>query len=353
MSINTRLVAPNSVAADLVKNASETTNAPAPKALKRETPVGHSPDSDFVVSRDVQSRAAMGRELAKLGEAVLGHAGFAELVKNAPDLFKALGGVPSQNGASKGPVQAPGAKPVLTQHGGAVLDKPVVSNIYLGAYWGTTAGQADKAKNDAFTQEVGTSGFQNIAKQYGAGGPTFGGSTTVNVPNPKKVTEADVQKLVLAQLKAGTVKPNAQGLYNVVLPPNTVLDAGDGVTSKNGLGGFHGSVAGTDGKPVYYSVEAYSKGSNGIDFSGNAVDNITITESHEWMEAVTDPDVNSPIAGRNLGWYDDKDNGEIGDLAMSQLPLNQVWQRDAKGFAQQLEWSNKDAVYEINSKSGN
>ncbi len=352
-TINTRLVAPNSAAANLVKNSQPAkTNALATKVAPRELPVGHGPDSDFVVSRAAQGRAALGRELAKVGQAVLGHDGFEKLVKSAPDLFKALGGVPSDVAAATGGVPAPGAKPVLTQHGGAVLDKPVVSNIYLGSYWGTAAGKADLAKNDAFTKEVGTSGFQNIAKQYGAGGPTFGGSTVVNVANPKKVTEAAVQKLVLEQLKAGTVKPNAQGIYNVVLPPNTVLDAGGGVTSKNGLGGFHGSVAGPDGKPVYYSVEAYSKGRNGIDFTGNATDNVTITESHEWMETVTDPDVNSSIPGHDLGWYDDKDNGEIGDLAMSQLPLNQVWQRDAQGFAQQLEWSNKDGLYEINSKSG-
>lgn len=266
------------------------------------------------------------------------------------DSFEAAAAKPKPT-ASGVPAPA-GEKPNPTNHGGFLLTKPVVSNIYLGSYWNTTAGKADAKHNDAFAQEVATSGFQNVAKQYGAGAPTFGGSTVVNVANPKKVTESDVQKLVLAQLKAGTVKPNAQGIYNVVLPPGTVLDAGGGVTSKNGLGGFHGSVAGPDGKPVYYSVIAYSKGNNGIDFThGNAQDNVSITESHEWFEAVTDPDVNSNIAGHNkLGWYDETNNGEISDLTMSMLPLSQAWEKDAKGFAQQREWSNKDKLFEIDAK---
>ena len=47
---------------------------------------------------------------------------------------------------------------------------------------------------------------------------------------------------------------------------------------------------------------------NGIDFTGTPIDNITITESHEITEAVTDPDVGLAIQTGNpryLGWYDD------------------------------------------------
>ena len=43
---------------------------------------------------------------------------------------------------------------------------------------------------------------------------------------------------------------------------------------------------------------------------GSAFDELTAVSSHEVAEAVTDPNVNY----KNLGWYDDNLNGEIGDL---------------------------------------
>ncbi len=83
-------------------------------------------------------------------------------------------------------------------------------------------------------------------------------------------------------------------------------------SSTAGLGGFHGNVIARDGHPVYYAVVVYSQRSgarvNGIDFTGTPIDNVTITESHEITEAVTDPDVGLAIETGNphyLGWYDD------------------------------------------------
>jgi hypothetical protein len=229
-----------------------------------------------------------------------------------------------------------------TYHGGPVLKNPVYVPIYYGNYFTTAAGKKDVAHNDAFAKEFGTSKGNQILHQYGVGDGSFGGSAVVNVANPKKVTEAQVQKIVKDQLAKGAVKPNAQGIYTVMLPPGTVLDAGGGATSLNGLGGFHGSYNDKDGKKVYYAVIAYSKGNNGIDFTGKPQDNISITESHEWREASTDPDVNNGT----LGWYNDTENGELDDLAMASLPLNQVWARDDKGFAVQKEWSNHDQKFE-------
>src|SRR4051812_3679295 len=268
-------------------------------------------------------------------------------------------GTPGASGVSlfvdprKSPKDAPSlggsASPAAAQsphtatfHGGKVLKNPVYTPIYYGQYFTTAAGKKDSARLDAFAKEFGTSEANQVLHQYGTGDGSFGGATTVNVANPKKVTEAQIQQIVKDQLAKGTVKPNAQGIYTVVLPPNTVLDAGGGVTSQRGLGGFHGSYNDAQGKKVYYAAIAYSKGNNGIDFTGNAQDNIGITESHEWREASTDPDVNNGT----LGWYNDKEDGELDDLAMANLPLNQVWARDAAGFAVQKEWSNKDQKFE-------
>lgn len=131
----------------------------------------------------------------------------------------------------------------------------------------------------------------------------------------------------------------------------------DGSSSKQGLGGFHSSIHTPDGKEVFYSAIAYSKGNNGIDFTGgNAQDNISITESHEYAEAVTDPHVQDAIDHNNdgeLGWMD-MNNGEIGDIEVNDAPpgtpLSTMYGR-MDGYAVQKIWSQKDNTNEIKAKN--
>lgn len=241
-----------------------------------------------------------------------------------------------------------GRKPVrnandLTNLGGRVLKNPTLQPIYLGAYWQSAAGKADASFNDGFAREVVGGAHEAILQQYGVGAGSYGGSVTVGVPNPARVTHDDVVALVKQQLAAGAVKDGPETVHLVVLPPGTVLDAGNGVTSEQGLGGFHGSYADGAGKPVYFGVVAYSQGSNGIDFTGRGRDNVTITESHEFDEACTDPDVESG----KLAWYNQR-YGEIGDLAVNSglVPFDKTYVRDAAGYAVQVEWSNADHAFE-------
>lgn len=235
----------------------------------------------------------------------------------------------------------------LTYEGGRVLKNPEFQPIYVGKYFSTAAGKADAAYNDAFAKDLVGSAHEAILKQYGVGNGTFGGSATVSVTNPKKFTRADAVALVKKELASGAVKGGPETVHMLVLPPGTVLDAGGGVTSKQGLGGFHGSYVDANGKNVYFGVVAYSKGTNGIDFTGTPRDNISITESHEFDEAATDPDVENG----KLGWYNQQ-YGEIGDLAVNSglVPFEKTWARDAKGFAVQVEWSNADHAFEAVKK---
>ena len=231
----------------------------------------------------------------------------------------------------------------LTNYGGRVLANPTFQPIYLGSYWQTAAGKADATFNDGFAKEVVGGAHEAILKQYGVGSGSFGGSATVGGSNPSSVTHDDVVALVKQQIAAGAVKDGPQTVHMVVLAPGTVLDAGNGVTSQQGLGGFHGSYVDDAGKTVYFGVVAYSQGSNGIDFTGKGRDNVTITESHEFDEACTDPDVE----GGKLAWYN-KRYGEIGDLAVNSglVPLDKSYVRDAAGYAVQVEWSNADHAFE-------
>lgn len=245
-----------------------------------------------------------------------------------------------------GPAAGAGSGPRLINNGGKVLTTPSIDNIYLGTYFTTTQGKSDAAHQDAAAKAWVTSGNEGLLKQYGVGQGKFVGSTVVSKATPKTFTDANGVALVKQLLASGAIKPGDQTIHTINLPPGTVLKDGS-ATSKDGLGGFHGSY--TDpktGKEVYYAILANNKGSNGIDFTGNRQDNNSIVASHEWSEAATDADValvNRTGDGSKLGWYDNT-NGEIGDIPIniSNDPnLKDVWGREG-GFAFQKEWSNKD-----------
>lgn len=231
----------------------------------------------------------------------------------------------------------------MTYRGGKVLDAPVLQPIYLGKYWTTPAGKADRGALDGFAGEVVKGRHQAVLAQYGVGAGTSQASVVAAgdkaVP---RISRDAIAALVLDQIRTGAVKDGPQTVHTVFLPPNAVLETGDGTTSLDGLGGFHGSVIDANGKPVYFAAIAYSKGKNGIDFDGKARDNITITASHEWDEACTDPDVENG----QLGWYNDR-YGEVGDLAVNSglVPLAQAFVKDEAGYAVQVEWSNQDKAF--------
>lgn len=229
----------------------------------------------------------------------------------------------------------------LTNHGGKVLSRPEFQPLYVGSYWTRGAGATDRAYNDAFAKDLVKGNHEALLSQYGVGEGSFAPSTVVSGASPKTFSEADVVALVKKQIASGAVKDGPQTVHMVVLPPGTVLTSGN-VDSTQGLGGFHGSYVDAKGKSVYFGVVCYSQGNNGIDFTGTGRRNVTITESHEFDEAATDPDV---MTGK-VGWYNAK-YGEIGDLAVNSglVPLDQAYGKDSGGYDVQVEWSNKDGKF--------
>ena len=271
----------------------------------------------------------------------------------------------------------------LTFHGGKVLRSPDVVPVYVGAYWQTLEGKRDRARNDAaMAALVKDPGQTGIWKEYGGGAGTTSPSKVLAIVTHREFSKEDVETLVEAQVRAGNLDASdPERVFTLVLPPGATLRDGE-ASSTEGLGGFHGNVTARDGHPVYYAVVVYSQRSgervNGIDFSGTAIDNVTITESHEITEAVTDPDVGLAIQTgdpRYLGWYDEttpvrrrdgtavldsfgrplRGKGEIGDIPVlnaeleGDSALESVWGR-RDGFAFQTEWSNQDGKAELAPK---
>ena len=274
----------------------------------------------------------------------------------------------------------------LTFHGGKVLRSPDVVPVYVGPYWQTLDGKRDRARNDvAMAALVKDPGQTGIWKEYGAGPGTTSLSKILPGVTHRDFSKEDVEALVDAQVRAGVFDTSdPERIFSLVLPPGVTLADGE-ASSTVGLGGFHGNVIGRDGRPVYYAVVVYSErtGSrlNGIDFTGTPIDNVTITESHEITEAVTDPDVGLAIQTGDphyLGWYDDttpvrrrdgsaildgsgrpmRGKGEIGDIPVlnaeleGDSTLRSVWGRSDDGFAFQTEWSNRDGKAELEPTGG-
>ena len=273
----------------------------------------------------------------------------------------------------------------LTFHGGKVLRSPDVVPVYVGPYWQTLQGKRDRARNDnAMAALVKDPGQTGIWKEYGAGPGTTSPSKVLVSVSHRDFSKEDVEALVEAQVRAGNLDAaDPERVFTLVLPPGATLRDGE-ASSTAGLGGFHGNVTARDGHPVYYAVVVYSQRTgnqlNGIDFTGTPIDNITITESHEITEAVTDPDVGLAIETGDphyLAWYDDttpirrrdgtavldafgrpmRGKGEIGDIPVlnaeleGDSELRSVWGRRG-GSAFQTEWSNRDARAELEPERG-
>ena len=268
----------------------------------------------------------------------------------------------------------------VTFHGGKVLRSPDVVPVYVGAYWQSLEGKRDRVRNDAaMAALVKDPGQTGIWKEYGSGSGTTSPSKVIAGATHRDWSKEDVEALVEAQVRAGNLDAgDPERIFTVVLPPGATLRDGE-ASSTDGLGGFHGNVTARDGHPVYYAVVVYSQRRgdqvNGIDFTGKPIDNITVTESHEIAEAVTDPDVGLAIQTgdpRYLGWYDDttpvrrrdgsvvlddegrpmRGKGEIDDIPIlnaeleGDSALKSAWGRSG-GFAFQTGWSNRDGKSEL------
>jgi hypothetical protein len=244
-------------------------------------------------------------------------------------------------------VLAPGFEPDkgLDLHylGGRTLADLTFTTVYLGRWDAGERAELDRAIAAAMTDAH----LNNVLAQYFPGKSviaTFAGSQLHDGPTPARVFRDTVESLV-----GGLA---VQGVACLLLPRGAVLvdgtsTGGDGVDSRHGLGGYHGSVNGT-----YYAVAVYSEGANGIVAFDRPWKNVCATLYHELQEVRTDPDVEdairagtTPAGERLLGWYSPR-GGEIGDvpLAVSTNPsevLREVPLADGSGSVPiQLMWSN-------------
>jgi len=255
----------------------------------------------------------------------------------------------------------------LQKFGGKVIRDLSFLNIYLGSgHW--PAGDAEKI-DGALAAAMSDGKLNDVIAQYFGGqavSTTFLGGRKSDGPVSHTFDRDSVSSLLdqlyQANQLTGIDFPNT--VVNLLLPPGVVLDttgtgqvktggdADDKDSSREGLGGYHGSHQITHGPLVYFAAAVYSQqtpdGPNGIPVWPESWKNVVATLYHELNEARTDADVERVNATGNsalLGWYSQK-GGEIGDIPISlagndlQLVFVEETLENGTVAPIQLMWSN-------------
>jgi hypothetical protein len=221
--------------------------------------------------------------------------------------------------------------PTVTYHGGALLPHVEVQGMYLGSDWYTNSTYYNQtAKFEAFNRFLPQSSYMDLLTQLGYGvgrGSTSAGTIDRLALNKSYyLTDSTIRGEIQRFINAGYLQqPDANRLYVVYVEPGVAIlnDHDNNSTSIRDFAGYHGAFAGRTaggyGADIRYAVIAYAGGINPV-YTGLApFGSMTLTASHEIAEAATDPNVGYRGA---LGWYDDYNSGEIGDINRYEASLN-------------------------------
>lgn len=225
----------------------------------------------------------------------------------------------------------------LIFRGGKTLPHMAFQNVYLGHPSDFAAGDVESIDN-AITRLMRDERLQGIIQQYFPGKKLeydIAASVILDENRRNEMDEPDVQNKVIDLFDKNLIVTTDldRTVFNLVLPPDTVLKL-NGSSSRNGLGGYHGSVhfsRGGQNRTLYYSANVYSAvrsgQRNGIPFFSTPWKNVVCTLYHELMESQTDPDVNDAIrsGNRNFIGFNSKFGQEIGDQPIAANSLDKVF----------------------------
>ncbi len=240
--------------------------------------------------------------------------------------------------------------PTVATGGGPTLANPVFIPI-------TFPGDPNQADIAAFTAGIGATTFwSSIVSGYGVGAATSGTPvilTTAQEPSGVGATIDDqtgIQPWLQAQLASGGALAGTNSLntvYAIYFPAGTTITL-QGASSCSAFGGYHNNFTTTDtGENVSYAVipncGSFPTGSGTL----SGIDAITGPASHEYLEAVTDPQpsTNPAYAGvdnNDFIWEFILGGGEIGDMC-AQFPGVFI---KPSGFSYMVQrsWSNTAAL---------
>jgi hypothetical protein len=248
--------------------------------------------------------------------------------------------------------------PLEVYNDGPLLTAPVVVTV-------TFEGDPMAAELESFGQSVASSAWWDAVRSgYCAnGGATCVGDgpqgTMVELTTlaANRYTDSDqgggtLQEWLTSAMTSGVLPmPDSNTLYVLYFPSTTTISL-DGVDScvEDGFGGYHNSMMfGAQRVPYVAAIECEPIASPFPNIATlTALQNTTMTTSHEIAEASTDP---VPPTGytiddtdpNNWGWIDVTGGGEAADMCVDFLSLNQDETSDGS-FTVQRIWSNAQAT---------
>jgi len=217
----------------------------------------------------------------------------------------------------------------LTFFGGPILSKIDIHPVF----WNS----ATKLQSNinAFYAAMPSSQLYSMLSQYNIGTAGSAAAGIVDTNATRSVKDSAIQNRLKTLITGGKLPaPTADTYYPVHFPSGMSISMGSSRSCVQ-FCAYHGTFV-LNGVNVNYGVipDIGQNGCNGGCGASNVTNNTDSVASHELVEATTDPAVGlATTFAFPLGWYDQPDNQEIGDLCNAQ-------QGTSAGFTVQKEWSN-------------
>jgi hypothetical protein len=242
------------------------------------------------------------------------------------------------------------APPQVVSLGGPVLAAPHVVPVFFSNDDPASASQVID-----FLGKVGSTQYWNaVVSEYGVGALTADAAVMLPETAPDTIDDSTIQAWLAGKLDSDDpafppADPNV--IYAMLYPATTTITAGFGggqvLTGCVNFGGYHDEIT-LD--PAHGSAGvAYIVMPTCGDFDGlSGIDAITAAESHELVEACTDPYVNTMAAyaqpdDAHLYWLTANGNaGEVGDMCA--LNLSSFTKFPELDYVVQRTWSNAAAM---------
>lgn len=240
---------------------------------------------------------------------------------------------PASRGASSAYPAPHPSMPQIPRGGGVVLHDPNIVTV-------TFAGDPWAAKLASFGEQVGRlSWWSTVNSGYDVGAARSGGAVAIPSAAPSSLTDGDIQDWLAANIADRTLPaPTDQTIYTLYYPQSTTVrftDAKDSASSCSYFLGYHTTMNvdwGGSQIPIAYAV---------INRCSDTLDDVTVTASHEFTEAATDP---HPIDGTTTGYVFLDDNAWTGLGGENADMCSGVSHATEGGWALTRVWSNSAAA---------
>lgn len=211
---------------------------------------------------------------------------------------------------------SPAAASPLTYHGGSVVRNPQVRVVFWGSNWNQYPGAREQIQG--FFSTLSGSNYQGIFTQYyDTGGfisPNVGFDswTDQSIAAPNNVNWLHIEEEIQYAIgQRGWPGGGINNVYMVLPAPGSKYQAGFilGCASHyySSLVGSPMAYVGWPGDPDFKACTSYDPGKQDRAWAAASV-----TSSHEYAEAVTDP-VTKKYAGTFTGWITEEGEDEIAD----------------------------------------